>query len=103
MHHRGHVRRMGLRRGALAGGSDERDEISHNPAAGIAPINRNPKGGAKPWTTVDLKAFKNAHSTGTTAYLGLTLQAFTACHIGDAIWFGREQEVSHNGQVWLER
>lgn len=26
----------------------ERGEISHNPAAGIAPINRNPKGGAKP-------------------------------------------------------
>lgn len=80
----------------------ERDEIAHNPAAGIAPINRNPKGGATPWTPADLKAFKKAHPKGTTAYLWLTLQAFTACRIGDAIWLGREQEVTHNGQVWLE-
>lgn len=80
----------------------ERGEISHNPAAGIAPINRNPKGGAKPWTPADLKAFKEAHPEGTTAYLWLTLQAFTACRIGDAIWLGRDQEVTHNGQTWLE-
>ena len=80
----------------------ERDEISHNPAAGIAPINRNPKGGAKPWTPADLKAFKDTHPEGTTAYLWLTLQAFTACRIGDAIWLGRDQEVTHNGQTWLE-
>lgn len=35
------------------------------------------------------------------AYLWLTLQAFTACRIGDAIWLGRDQEVTHNGQSWL--
>lgn len=80
----------------------ERDEISHNPAAGIAPINRNPKGGAKPWTAADLRAFKRAHPKGTTAHLWLTLQAFTACRIGDAIWLGRDQEVTLNGQTWLE-
>ena len=80
----------------------ERGEIGHNPAAGIAPINRNPKGGATPWTPADLKAFKKSHPKGTTAHLWLTLQAFTACRIGDAIWLGREQEITHQGQLWLE-
>lgn len=80
----------------------ERGEISHNPAAGIAAINKNPKGGATPWTAADLKRFREAHPKGTTAHLWLTLQAFTACRIGDAIWLGREQEVTHNGQIWLE-
>ncbi|WP_417255326.1 site-specific integrase [Celeribacter halophilus] len=80
----------------------ERGEISHNPAAGIAAINKNPKGGATPWTAADLKRFREAHPKGTTAHLWLTLQAFTACRIGDAIWLGREQEITHNGQIWLE-
>lgn len=80
----------------------ERGEITHNPAAGIGAINRNPKGGATAWTPDDLKAFRKAHPAGTTAHLWLTLQAFTACRIGDAIWLGRSQEVSHNGQIWLE-
>lgn len=80
----------------------ERGEIGHNPAAGIPPINRNPKGGATPWSAADLRAFKKAHPEGTTAHLWLTLQAFTACRIGDAIWLGREQEVTYNDQLWLE-
>ncbi|WP_373354110.1 tyrosine recombinase XerC [Pseudoroseicyclus sp. CXY001] len=80
----------------------ERDEIGHNPAAGIGPINTSPKGGAKPWTAADLRKFKEHHLPGTTAHLWLTLQAFTACRIGDAIWLGREQEAMRNGEVWLE-
>ena len=80
----------------------ERGEIDHNPAAGIGILNTNPKGGAKPWTAADLRAFKERHPAGTTAHLWLTLQAFTACRIGDAIWLGRDQEVSREGQVWLE-
>ncbi|MBT3142884.1 tyrosine-type recombinase/integrase [Ruegeria litorea] len=80
----------------------ERGEIAQNPAAGIAAINRNPKGGAEPWTVQDLKRFKAEHPKGTTAHLWLTLQAFTACRIGDALWLGREQEVTHNGKIWLE-
>ena len=80
----------------------ERGEIAQNPAAGIAPINKAPKGGARPWTAADLKAFKRAHPKGTTAHLWLTLQAFTACRIGDAIWLGRDQETIHNGSTWLE-
>lgn len=80
----------------------ERGEIAHNPAAGIAAINRNPKGGAVPWSASDLRRFRDHHPPGTTAHLWLTLQAFTACRIGDAIWLGRDQEVTVGGQTWLE-
>jgi len=77
-------------------------EMGHNPASGIGPINTSPQGGAVPWTAADLKKFKDRHPAGTTAHLWLTLQAFTACRIGDAIWLGRDQETSRGGQVWLE-
>lgn len=80
----------------------ERDEIGHNPAAGIGVINTQPKGGAVPWTAADLKKFKDHHPAGTTAHLWLTLHAFTACRIGDALWLGRDQETTRNGQTWLE-
>lgn len=80
----------------------ERDEIGHNPAAGIAAINLAPKGGAVPWTPADLKMFRDHHPPGTTAHLWLTLQAFTACRIGDALWIGRDQEVTRGGVTWLE-
>jgi integrase len=82
--------------------SMERGEIGHNPAAGIGAINKNPKGGAKPWTAADIRAFKARHPRGTTAHLWLTVQAFTACRIGDALWVGRGQEKTRNGQLWLE-
>lgn len=82
--------------------SMERGEIDHNPAAGIGAINRNPKGGATPWTSGDLKAFKARHPAGTTAHLWLTLQAFTACRIGDAVWLGRSNEVTRDGRIYLE-
>ena len=80
----------------------ERDFVDSNPAAGIGIINKNPKGGAKPWTAFHLKKFKERHPAGTTAHLWLTLQAFTACRIGDACWLGRDQEVVYNGETWLE-
>lgn len=80
----------------------ERNEIAHNPAAGIGKINLNPKGGATPWTPADLRRFKKHHPKGTTAHLWLTLQAFTACRIGDAIWIGRDQEITRNGQIYLD-
>ena len=80
----------------------DREKIDYNPAAGIGIINKNPKGGATPWTPADLRKFKKRHPPGTTAHLWLTLHAFTACRIGDAVWLGREQEVTRNGQVWLE-
>lgn len=80
----------------------ERHEIAHNPAAGIGAINTTPRGGAVPWTAADLTRFREHHPAGTTAHLWLTLQAFTACRIGDAIWLGRGQEVARDGQLWLE-
>lgn len=80
----------------------ERGTIKHNPAAGISAINRNPKGGAVPWTAADLKKFREYHPAGTTAHLWLTIQAFTACRIGDALWLGRDQEVLISGQSHLK-
>jgi integrase len=80
----------------------ERGMIAHNPAAGIGAINRNPKGGATPWTAADLRKFREHHPPGTTAHLWLTLQAFTACRIGDALILGRDHEVMINGQLWLK-
>lgn len=80
----------------------ERDYVTRNPAEGIKPINTNPIGGAVPWSVGDLKKFREKHPIGTTAYLWLTLHAFTACRIGDAIWLGREQEVMRDGQPWLD-
>lgn len=79
----------------------ERQEIAHNPAKGIAKIAVN-RGGAAPWTAGDLLKFKKPHPRGTTAHLWLTLQMFTACRIGDAIWLGREHEVQRGGVTWLE-
>lgn len=79
----------------------ERGMIGHNPAAGISTINRNPKGGATAWTAEDLATFKRTHPAGTMAHLWLTLQAFTACRIGDAIWLGRGQEITNGGQTYL--
>lgn len=80
----------------------ERGYVNSNPAAGIGVINTSPKGGAKPWTAGHLKKFKKRHPFGTTAHLWLTLQAFTACRIGDACWLGRDQEVVYAGETWLE-
>lgn len=71
-------------------------------AAGIATINRNPKGGATPWTAADLKRFRETHPLGTTAHLWLTIQMFTACRIGDALWLGRDQELTVQGAPWIE-
>jgi integrase len=80
----------------------ERGMVSHNPAAGITPINLNPKGGAIPWTPKDLRQFREAHPKGTTPFLWLTLLAFTACRIGDARWLGRKHEVVRGTQRYLE-
>ena len=71
-----------------------------NPTIGVANIHRS-KGGAKPWTASDLKAFRSQHPPGTTPYLWLTLTMFTACRIGDAIWLGRGSEVEVAGLQWL--
>lgn len=80
----------------------ERGEIDMNPAAGIGAINKAPKGGAVPWSADDLRKFRDRHPPGTMAHLWLTIQAFTACRIGDAIWLGRDNETRRDGVIWLE-
>ncbi|PLW79105.1 site-specific integrase [Cohaesibacter celericrescens] len=79
----------------------ETGHCTDNPAIGVAKINKNSKGGAKPWTVDDLKTFRATHQAGTTAHLYLTLLMFTACRISDATWLGRQQEFDHEGQKWL--
>ncbi len=79
----------------------KRDLVATNPAAGIEAINIS-KGGAKPWTVADLKAFRDHHPKGSMARLWLTLTAFTACRIGDARTLGRGNEVQRHGQTFLE-
>lgn len=79
----------------------ERQEIDHNPAAGISKLHRS-RGGAIPWTASDLKKFREAHPKGTMAHLWLTIHMFTACRIGDAIWLGRDNEVVRDGITRLE-
>lgn len=80
----------------------EREYVANNPAAGIAAVNTALKGGAVPRTPDNLLKFKKKHPPGTTAHLGLTLQAFTACRVVYAIRFGRDQEVTRSGQTWLD-
>ncbi|KGM38757.1 hypothetical protein JY97_14785 [Alkalispirochaeta odontotermitis] len=67
-----------------------------NPAVGVSRIDKG-KGGAIPWTLLDLKKFKETHPQGTQAHLCLTLFMFTACRISDAVWLGRDNEFERDG------
>ena len=58
--------------------------------------------GAQPWTIEDLEKYKEYHRPGSTAFLALTLLAFTACRIGDARLLGRHNEVERDGVKFLE-
>lgn len=80
----------------------EREEMPRNPLVGISAINRHPSGGETPWTPDDLLKFKQVHHPGSMAYLWLTLQAFTACGVGEAAWIGPAQEKIYDGQLYLE-
>nr|WP_136685712.1 tyrosine-type recombinase/integrase [Rhodobacter xinxiangensis] len=79
----------------------ERGDMETNPAKGVRKIHIS-KGGAKPWTSEDLKAFRAVHPPGTTAHLWLTLLMMTGCRIGDAMLLGRKHEVQRDGITWLE-
>jgi integrase len=73
----------------------ERGDIEANPVR-VATIHRS-RGGATPWTAADLARFREVHPPGTMPHLWLTLQAFTGCRVGDALWLGRECEVTIDG------
>ena len=82
-------------------GPQGQEHTLNNPVLGIPKISKKAVG-AIPWTAADIKAFKEAHPKGTTAHLWLTLQAFTACRVGDALWVGRSQEKTRSGALWLD-
>lgn len=67
-----------------------------NPASGVRKIDKG-KGGAKPWSSADLRKFREYHIAGTTPHLALTLFMFSACRISDAICLGRNHEFTRNG------
>ncbi len=81
----------------------ERGLLSENPAAGVAKI--NPGGEeAIPWTVKNLRQFTKTHQPGTMAHRYITLLAFSACRIGDAIWLGSEnifEEEDEEFPLWL--
>lgn len=78
----------------------ERGLCQINPARAIK-VPYSSKGGAVPWTTDDLNAYRKTHPPGTMAHLTLTLFMFTACRIGDAVLLGRKDEVARDGLRWL--
>lgn len=78
----------------------ERGHVSHNPAKGVARINRGK--GAVPWSVDDLAKFRERHPAGTMAHLALTLFTFTACRLGDAYRLGRPHERREGAVTWLE-
>lgn len=79
----------------------ERQHCQQNPAAAIN-VEYRSQGGATPWTTDDLLAYRKVHKPGSMAHLCLTLFMFTACRIGDAYRLGRAMEIKRDGQTWLE-
>ena len=79
----------------------ENGEMAANPVAGIAKIHK-PQGGAKPWSTAELRQFLKAYPLGTVQHAWASLCMFTACRLGDALVLGRRHEVERNGQTWLE-
>ena len=67
-----------------------------NPAAGLKKIDAG-KGGAIPWSLPDLERYRSFHKLGTTPHLCLTILAFTACRIGDAVRLGPHHEIQYGG------
>jgi integrase len=76
-------------------------KISPNPARGIEKVHES-RGGAKAWSTTDLKNFMKTHPVGSTARLWLLLALFTGARRDDLAILGREHEEEREGLVWIE-
>jgi integrase len=55
-----------------------------------------------PWSAEDINAFLEVHRAGTTARRWLLLALFTGARIGDTYQHGRKDEVTRDGEIWLE-
>jgi integrase len=75
--------------------------LAHNPAQGVRKVHRA-RGGAKPWSIADLRAFMATHPPGTAAHIWLMLSLFTGARLSDLALLGRRHEVRHDGITWLE-
>lgn len=78
-----------------------RGRAQSNPCAGLSNVHKS-RGGAKPWTVLELKTFLEHHPHGSTARRWLFLSTFTACRISDAVTLGRGNEVIRDGITYLD-
>lgn len=83
----------------------QRGYVLENPAAGVSKI--NPGGNeSKAWTAKNLRQFRDVHPVGTMANRYITLLAFSACRISDAIWLGSKEITPESDDedfpLWLE-
>lgn len=72
-----------------------------NPCVGIRKVHRS-RGGAKPWTAGDVKAFLAAHPLGSTPRVWLMLALWTGARIDDLHRLGRGNEIRRDGVTWIE-
>lgn len=79
----------------------ENELVTINPLVTIGKIHVS-QGGAKPWSSQDLKQFLAKYPIGTTQHAWISLCMFTACRIADARILGRRHEIERAGITWLE-
>lgn len=76
-------------------------KVRPNPARGIEKVHVS-KGGAKAWSSDDLRAFLKVHRPGSHAYVWLMLSLFSGARRGDLIDLGREHEQERYGVTCIE-
>ncbi len=60
------------------------------------------RGGAKPWSVIEMRKFLKYHETGSIARLWLTLSLNTLPRIGDVGRLGKEFLIEKDGTAWIE-
>lgn len=80
---------------------EDRGYPMNSPVFGVKSGHRE-KGGATPWTADDIQKFLTAHRPGTMARLWFCLAYATHGRIGDAPFLGSANDVTHDGERYLE-
>ncbi|WP_234905822.1 tyrosine-type recombinase/integrase [Affinirhizobium pseudoryzae] len=74
--------------------------MSHNPAIGIAPINRK-KGGFHTWTPAEIDIYRAHWPIGTVPRLAMEVMITVGARRSDAASIGPRNEFMRDGQRWL--
>jgi integrase len=74
--------------------------MSHNPAIGIAPINRK-KGGFHTWTPAEIDIYRAHWPIGTVPRLAMEVMITVGARRSDAASIGPRNEFVRDGQRWL--